>query len=101
MRDIHQYLDHGVRCGDRYVEGSQAYADYWQQLLPWQECLSRVPAYCHALRLPLTAADFVTHLRARLRDVTQRVDAAYPHNPSLTIDATGTPPQTPQGATNP
>ena len=27
-------LDHGLRSGDVYVEGSEAYADYRQQLLP-------------------------------------------------------------------
>jgi hypothetical protein len=39
---VFRYLDHGLRYGDVYVEGSEAYADYRQQLLPWQECLPRV-----------------------------------------------------------
>ena len=44
------YLDAGLRCGDVYVEGSEAYADYRQQLLPWAECVPRLPAYCQALQ---------------------------------------------------
>jgi Domain of unknown function (DUF4158) len=31
---VFHYLDHGLWCGDVYVEGSEAYADYRQQLLP-------------------------------------------------------------------
>ncbi len=40
------YLDHGLRCGDVYIEGSKAYADYRQQLFPWDECAPCGPAYC-------------------------------------------------------
>src|SRR5919109_842902 len=88
---VFYYLDAGLRCGDVYVEGSEAYADYRQQLLPWTECLPRLPAYCQALQFAPTATEFVTVLRERLREVAQRVDAAYPANTALTIDADGTP----------
>ena len=88
---VFQYLDHGLRCGDVYVEGSEAYADYRQQLLPWAECAPRVPAYCEALQCASTASDFVAHLRERLRETAQRVDATYPENTALTIDDEGTP----------
>jgi TnpA family transposase len=84
-------LEHGLRCGDVYVEGSAAYADYRQQLLPWEECAPRVPAYCHALQLAPTAADFVVALQERLREAAHRVDATYPENTELTIDQEGTP----------
>lgn len=85
------YLDAGLRCGDVYVEGSETYADYRQQLLAWGECVPRLPAYCQALQFAPTATDFVAALRERLREVAQRVDAAYPANTALTIDAEGTP----------
>jgi hypothetical protein len=49
---VFYYLDHGLRCGDVYVEGSEAYADYRQQLLSWDECLPRVPPYCQAPSSP-------------------------------------------------
>lgn len=88
---VFNYLDHGLRCGDVYVEGSAAHADYRQQLVPWQECAPRVLAYCQALQFASTAADFVAELRERLRDVAERVDATYPENTELTIDHEGTP----------
>jgi TnpA family transposase len=88
---VFNYLDHGLRGGDVYVEGSEAYADYRQQLLRWDDCAPRVPAYCQALQFAPTAADFVAHLRKRLRETAQRVDATYPENTELTIDTEGTP----------
>jgi hypothetical protein len=88
---VFHYLDHGLRCGDVYVEGSEAYADYRQQLLPWDECIPRVPAYCQALQFAPTAAGFVAELREQLREVSRRVDATYPENTALTIDHEGTP----------
>ena len=91
-----------LRSGDVYVEGSQAYADYRGQLLPWSECAPRLPAYCQALQMPETAADFVAHLQQRLREVTERLDASFPDNTELTIDDEGTAtPQTPQSSASP
>jgi TnpA family transposase len=88
---VFYYLNAGLRCGDVYVEGSEAYADYRQQLLPWDQCLPRLPAYCQALQFAPTATAFVAALRERLREVACRVDAAYPTNTALTIDEDGTP----------
>jgi hypothetical protein len=88
---VFHYLDHGLRSGDVYVEGSEAYADYRQQLLPWAACVPRLSAYCQAVQLPATAAAFVTQLQARLREVAQQVDRVYPTQTTLTIDAEGIP----------
>jgi TnpA family transposase len=88
---VFHYLAQGLQSGDVYVEGSQAYADYRGQLLPWSACVCRLPAYCQALQMPETAESFVAHLRQRLRHVTERVDAAFPDNAELTIDEMGTP----------
>ncbi len=88
---VFHYLDHGVRCGDVYVEGSADNADYRQQFLPLEECLVRLPAYCQALQFASNASDFVSQLRERHREVAQRVDTTYPDNTELTIDKEGTP----------
>lgn len=88
---VFHYLAHGLQSGDVYVEDSEAYADYRQQLLPWQQCVPRLSAYCLALQLPSTAESFVEQLREHLREVTQRVDASYPDNTALTIDEKGRP----------
>jgi TnpA family transposase len=88
---VFHYLALGLQSGDVYVEGSEAYADYRQQLLPWPECVLRLPAYCQAVQIPETAASFVAHLQQRLREVTERVDTSFPDNSELTLDETGTP----------
>ena len=88
---VFHYLAQGLQSGDVYVEGSEAYADYRQQLMPWPACVPRLPAYCQALQLPSSAESFVSHLQERLRAVTQRVDASFPANTELTIDKDGKP----------
>jgi hypothetical protein len=88
---IFHHLAQGLQNADVYVEGSEAYADYRQQLMPWHECVPRLPAYCQALGYPDTAESFVTHLQERLMDVTQRVGASFPDNTELTIDDSGKP----------
>lgn len=88
---VFHYLAQGLQSGDVYVEGSQAHADYRQQLLPWSECIRRLPAYCQALQIPETAETFVAHLQQRLREVAERVDASFPDNTELIIDDMGTP----------
>ena len=61
----------------------------------------RLPAYCQALQFAPTATAFVAELRERLREVAQRVDATYPDNTELTIDAGGhAASQTSPGATD-
>ena len=88
---VFHYLDHGLRCGDVYVEGSDAHADYRRQLLPWSDCLPRLPAYCQALQFAPTASGFVAALRERLNKASHRVDATYLDNTELSIDNEGTP----------
>jgi Tn3 transposase DDE domain/Domain of unknown function (DUF4158) len=88
---VFHYLAQGLQSGDVYVKGSDAYADYRKQLLPWPECVPRLPAYCQVLQMPETATSFVVHLQQRLREVTERGDSSFPDNSELTLDETGTP----------
>jgi Tn3 transposase DDE domain len=88
---VFHYLAQGLQSGDVYVEGSEAYADYRQQLIRWPACVPRLPAYCQALQLPSSAEAFVSHLQERLRAMTQRVDASFPDNTELTLDKDGQP----------
>ena len=88
---VFYYLARGLQSGDIYVEGSQAYADYRRQLMPWRQCLPRLAAYCQALQIPDTAEGFVAHLKQRLREITERVDASFPDNTELTLDDSGKP----------
>jgi len=76
-----------LKAGDIAVDGSDAYADYREQLLPWSACEPQVPAYCQAVELPATAEAFVAHLQPWLATTAQRVDATLPSAGHVVIRA--------------
>lgn len=80
-----------LRSGDLFVPGSEAFADYREQLLLWDECEARLPAYCDALGLPGTATAFVGALLDQLTVAAECADGAFPDNAELSIDAAGRP----------
>ena len=41
-----------MQTGDLYIIGSEAFADYRDQLLPWLDCQPRVADYCAGLGMP-------------------------------------------------
>ena len=86
---IFHYVAVGLSRGDLYIVGSEEYADYRQQLLPWSECEPRVESFCTALELPATPDGFVQQLRSRLTAAAERVDAGFPNNVDLSFDADG------------
>jgi hypothetical protein len=51
---IFYYLAAELRSGDICVVGSEDYADYREQLLPWSECLPLVDQYCENCGLVIT-----------------------------------------------
>src|SRR6266571_8274702 len=48
-----------LKSGDICVIGSEQFADYRDQLLPWEMCEPKVAAYCQQLGLPATAEGLV------------------------------------------
>src|SRR5258708_26952948 len=74
-----------LKAGDVAVEGSDAYADYREQLLPWAECEPQIADYCLAVELPATAAGFVKHLQEVLSATAKRADAALPSRGHVVI----------------
>jgi TnpA family transposase len=85
------YLALGISRGDLYVEDSEEFADYRQQLLSWEECEPKVSEYCRSLGLPDTPKEFVKKLRNELTLLADKIDEAFPDNADLTIDADGHP----------
>lgn len=75
---VFSHLASELRSGDLCVLGSESFADYRQQLLPWEECLARLPAYCEKVGLPSNAKDFVTTLKAQLEETAQQLDDKFP-----------------------
>jgi TnpA family transposase len=89
---VFTYLAEELRTGDIAVAGSQAYANWAGQLLAWEECEGLLGEFCAEAGLPTTAAAFTEGLRSRLTTKAAEVDAGYPTNTGLVIDAvTGVP----------
>lgn len=80
-----------LKAGDLYVDGSERFADYRAQLLPWNTCQPLVAEYCQEIGLPADATAFVTRLREELTKTAEQVDAAFPGNTSVEITAKGEP----------
>lgn len=83
---VFSYVANRIRSGDLYVVGSEEYADYHAQLLPWEECEKRLAAYCEAVGLPTTAVEFGQQLRQQLTDLARKVDEGFPQNSDLSFD---------------
>ncbi|MBN9424261.1 MAG: Tn3 family transposase [Candidatus Accumulibacter sp. 66-26] len=80
-----------IKSGDVSIQGSEAYADYREQLLSWEECEPLVTDYCAQLDFAADAAGFTTSLRDSLTEIAVTVDAGFPENKSLGIDEAGLP----------
>jgi hypothetical protein len=88
---VFSYLAAELKTGDLYVEGSENYADYRAQLVPWEECAPQVADYCRELKLAPNAADFVRQLKDELTQLAEQVDRAFPLNTHLEISPEGEP----------
>jgi len=88
---VFSYLMAELRSGDICVKGSENYADYREQLLPWSECLPLIDQYCADLGFANNAACFVEQLKSWLTDSAAVVDAGYPDNRQLVINDLGEP----------
>ncbi len=80
-----------IKSGDVSIQGSEAYADYREQLLPWEECEPLVADYCRQLEFPDNPQAFVSHLRDWLTRTAAEVDAGFPDNKAMGIDESGLP----------
>ena len=83
---VFSYLAQELKSGDIAVSGSEAYADYRNQLLTWDECESLIEKFCAEVELPSNAIEFVAQLKQELTNKAIKVDTAYPKNPALLID---------------
>ncbi|NQU64045.1 MAG: Tn3 family transposase, partial [SAR324 cluster bacterium] len=85
------HLAEALQVGDLYVEDSGTYSDHRKQLMPWNECLERLPEYCRSLGIPETASEFVESLRQQLTTIADKTDLSFPDNSELSIDTDGIP----------
>ena len=66
---IFSYLATELKTGDACVVGSEHYADFREQLLPWSECESLVAQYCQDLGFSHTPEHFIADLKTKLTEV--------------------------------
>jgi len=100
---VFTYLAEELRTGDVAVAGADEYADWSEQLLPWEECEALLPQYLIDVGLrapsadgaagpgPYTAVSFREQLEDLLTKTAAIADAGYPTNDDLVIDGDGTP----------
>lgn len=81
------YLTQELRTGDVAVISSELYANLHDQLLSWQACEPLVADYCEQAGLPATAPAFTAALKQKLTATAAKMDAGYPDNADLAIDA--------------
>lgn len=85
------HIADGLKCGDLYVPGSEEYADYRKQLLPWTECETLLKDYCESVGLPANASDFVATIKKQLATAAKDADNSYSDNTDFYIDENGDP----------
>lgn len=88
---VFTYLAEELRTGDIAVDGSDAYANWAEHLLPWEECEPLLDGFCTEVGLPADATAFTAALRTRLEETAAETDAGYPDNADLVIDEQGVP----------
>lgn len=90
---VFTYLAEELRTGDVAVVGSEEYAGWSEQLLPWEVVEAKLPAYPVEVELAeegeaagFDATSFRRQLEDRLRAAAAAADAGYPDNESLMSD---------------
>lgn len=75
---VFSHLADLIRSGDIAVDGSEDFADYRRQLLPWSECEQMLEAHCTKIGIPSTKEGFVESLQAELTRVASELDTRMP-----------------------
>lgn len=88
---VFSYVASELKSGDLCVQGSENFADYRDQLLPWNECEPMVVGYCRELGIETIPSAFVDQLRTWLTETAQEVDRHYPDNGQVVISEGGEP----------
>ncbi|MGL5085341.1 MAG: transposase, partial [Clostridium sp.] len=86
---VFSYIASDFKTGDIYVDNSDEYADYRNQLLTWDECIPLLNDYCEEINLPLEKVDFIENLKSMLKNKCEQVDNGYYDNVELVIQTDG------------
>ena len=75
-----------LKSGDLCIEGSDQFADYRSQLVPWAEYERNVAGYGEQVGLPVEGRAFVARLQEHLARAAVETDRGFPNNEFLRIE---------------
>jgi Tn3 transposase DDE domain len=75
-----------LKAGDVCIVGSDAFADYRDQLVSWETYHERVAEYGVAAGVPVDGPTFVAHARDWLAGIAQATDQGFPANKLIRIE---------------
>jgi len=82
-------LTERLNSGDVYIEGADAYGNYRQALLPWNQCKPLLDDFCDTANIANNKIQLIEELKQKLTEVAAQVDKDYSHIDELTIDENG------------
>jgi TnpA family transposase/uncharacterized coiled-coil protein SlyX len=88
---IFYYLASGLKTGDLCIDNSEEFADYREQLLPWNECEPLIPDFCAEMNFKEAPSEFIEQLKILLKEKSIEVDIKYPNNGQIVINEKGEP----------
>src|SRR5262249_39653041 len=78
-----------LKSGDLFVEYSENYNDYRNQLISWHQYEKEVVQYSELIGLPISPKEFVHKLRKELSEVATKIDNQFPKNELVDINKDG------------
>jgi TnpA family transposase len=75
-----------LKSGDLYIEGSDKFSDYRDQLISWEEYEQEVATYGEQTGLVVEGNAFVEELRRRLFEAAKLTDESFPDNEYIRIE---------------
>jgi hypothetical protein len=74
-----------LKSGDLFIEDSEQFSDYRDQLVSWEAYAQSAPTYCEQVGISADPAQFVQNLQVWLAETIRTTDAAFPSNTALSI----------------
>ena len=69
-----------LKSGDLFVEQSELYNDYRDQLISWDQYENMVDKYGDLVELPTNPSEFLTNLKKELSETANKIDQQFPKN---------------------
>jgi TnpA family transposase len=75
-----------LKSGDLFINNSDIYSDYREQLVNWDEYKENISLYGKQVELPVNTTDFIKLLKDQLDDAAKNADNSFPSNEYLKIE---------------